>query len=151
VNQGKDHTKKTAQAIMTAKAGAFMGINSMRSPAYFRQAGNDISRSRVTASFYAFENFTRYALLFSNYFWHIYFPLSAYPSFYSFRAEPKVKWKSRQGILPDEISYFPRMSYGTNSYETLIFSGVVIFTDAYLPIRKLTGKQYFTRINRLSS
>jgi hypothetical protein len=62
VNQGKDHTKKTAQAIMTAKAGAFMGINSMRSTAYFMQAGNDISRSRVTESFYAFENFTRYAL-----------------------------------------------------------------------------------------
>ncbi|PNF42789.1 hypothetical protein B7P43_G13621 [Cryptotermes secundus] len=112
VNQGKDHTKKTAQAVMTAKAGAFMGINSVRSTAYFMQAGNDINRSRVTESFYAFENFTR--------------------------AEPKVKWRSRQGLLPDEVSYFSRMSYGKNSYETLTFSGVVIFTDAYLPIRKLT-------------
>jgi hypothetical protein len=62
VNQGKDHTKKTAQAVMTAKAGAFMGINSMRRPSYFLQAGNDISMSRVTESFYAFENFPRYVL-----------------------------------------------------------------------------------------
>lgn len=62
MNQGKDHTKKTAQAIMTAKAGAFMGINSMRSTSYFMQAGNDISMSRVKESFYAFENFTRYVL-----------------------------------------------------------------------------------------
>jgi hypothetical protein len=35
------------------------------------------------------------------------------------------------------------MSYGKNSYETLIFSSVVIFTDAYLPIRKLIGKQFY--------
>lgn len=143
VNQGKDHTKKTAQAVMTAKAGAFMGINSMRSTAYFMQAGNDISKSRVTESFYAFENFTRYALLYSNYCWHKFLPSSVYPSFSSFRAEPKVKWRSRQGLLPDEVSYFPRMNYGKNSYETLTFSGVVIFTDAYLPIRKLIGKQYY--------
>ncbi|KDR15355.1 CD109 antigen [Zootermopsis nevadensis] len=111
VNQGKDHTKKTAQAIMTANAGAFMGINSMRSTLYFMQAGNDISRSRITESFFAFENFTR--------------------------SEPKVKWRSRQGLIPDEVSYFPSMSYGLNSYETLRFSGVVVLTDAYLPIREL--------------
>lgn len=60
-----------------------------------------------------------------------------------FRAEPKVKWRSRQGLLPDEVSYFPSMSYGKNSFETLTFSGVVVFTDAYLPIRKLIGKQYY--------
>jgi len=47
---------------MPAKAGAFMGINSMRRTTYFMQAGNDISMSRVTESFYAFENFTRYGL-----------------------------------------------------------------------------------------
>jgi hypothetical protein len=59
-----------------------------------------------------------------------------------FRSEPKVKWRSRQGLVPDEVSYFQSKSYGKNSYETLIFSGVLVFTDANLPIRKLEGKQY---------
>jgi hypothetical protein len=40
------------------------------------------------------------------------------------------------------VSYFHSRSYGKDSYETLIFSGVVIFTDAHLPIRKLDGKDY---------
>ncbi|PSN51286.1 hypothetical protein C0J52_05303, partial [Blattella germanica] len=48
VNQGKDHTKKTAEAVMTAKAGAFMALNSIRSISYFMQAGNEMTRSRVT-------------------------------------------------------------------------------------------------------
>lgn len=147
MNQGKDHTKKTAQAIMTAKAGAFMGINSMRSILYFMQAGNDISRSRITESFFAFENFTRYVYNTVIYYQHklnsliisllYFFTLH----FFLFRSEPKVKWSSRQGLVPDEVSYFPSMSYGKNTYETFIFSGVVVLTDAYLPIRELTGKQ----------
>jgi len=71
-----------------------------------------------------------------------------------FRSEPKVKWRSRQGLVPDEVSYFQSRSYGKNSYETLIFSGVIVFTDAHLPIRKLDGKHYCcisTSCARLSS
>jgi len=59
-----------------------------------------------------------------------------------FRSEPKVKWRSRQGLVPDEASYFHSRIYGKNSYETLIFSGVIVSTDAHLPIRKLDGKNY---------
>jgi len=70
------------------------------------------------------------------------FLLSVKASVSCFRSEPKVKWRSRQGLVPDEVSYFHSRSCGKNSYETFIFLGVIVFTDAHLPIRKLDGKKY---------
>ena len=51
---------------MPAKAGAFMGINSMRTLSYYMQAGNEISKSRVIESLFSFENRTRYVKLFKS-------------------------------------------------------------------------------------
>ncbi|KAJ4443778.1 hypothetical protein ANN_05556 [Periplaneta americana] len=113
VNLGKDHTKKTAEAIMTANAGSFMAINSMRSSSYFMQAGNEMSKSRMIESFFEFENFTR--------------------------SEPKVKWRSRQGLYPDEVAYVRSMSHGKNSNETFINAGVIVFTDAILPVKEISN------------
>ncbi|KAJ8867275.1 hypothetical protein PR048_031074, partial [Dryococelus australis] len=106
MNQGKDHTMKTVQALMPADAGSFMGINSHRAAVYLMQAGNDISKSRVVNSFFKFENFSR--------------PVA------------KVTRKSRQGLLPDESMYLVTMNDAMDTSQTFALANVVVFTNAHL-------------------
>ncbi|CAG2064382.1 unnamed protein product [Timema podura] len=97
---------------MPADAGAFMGIHAQRSASYFMQAGNDISKSRVVDSFFLFENFTR--------------------------SEPKVVWKSREGLVPDESVYLTSMNDGVDTNQTFTLANLAVFTDAHVPARPRT-------------
>ncbi|XP_066991727.2 CD109 antigen isoform X2 [Anabrus simplex] len=108
MNQGKDHTKQSVEAVMNAEAGAFMGIQAQRSSAYRIQAGNDISKSRVMASLYLLEN--------------------------SSRSEYRVTWRSRDGLQPDENVYFSSMDYGVDCHTTFSFAGLAVLSDALVPV-----------------
>ncbi|XP_063236923.1 thioester-containing protein 1 allele S1-like [Bacillus rossius redtenbacheri] len=114
VNQGKDRTMRTAQAIMPADAGAFMGINAQRAAPYRAQAGNDVSKSRVADSFFKFENFSR--------------PVA------------RVTRRSRQGLKPDESVYLVTGNDALDARQTFALAGVAVFTDALLPESPSDGK-----------
>ena len=45
----------------------------------------------------------------------------------------------REGLQPDEVSYFPAPNYGVDANRTFAFSQLVVFTDAAVPLLPSTG------------
>ena len=59
--------------------------------------------------------------------------------FLFYRPLSKVKWRSREGLVPDEVVYLPNMAGGRDSHETFMSSGIIVFTDAHIAVKNENG------------
>ncbi|GLH03267.1 Uncharacterized protein GBIM_09200 [Gryllus bimaculatus] len=108
MNQGKDPTMRTAEAVTRARAGAFMGLHAERGVSFRTQAGNAISKARALLAFHRLDN-------------------------NGSRLENSVWWRSRDGLLPDRLEFFASSNPGVDANTTLEFAGLGVFTDALVP------------------
>ena len=59
LNQDKDHSKGTVEAVCRSTPGSFFGLSGLRTDAYRAAGDAELSKASVLRQLYSFENFTR--------------------------------------------------------------------------------------------
>ena len=59
LNQDKDHSKATVEAVCRSTPGSFFGLSGLRTDARRAAGDSELSRASVLRELYSFDNFTR--------------------------------------------------------------------------------------------
>ncbi|XP_043245415.1 CD109 antigen-like [Amphibalanus amphitrite] len=107
LNQDKDHSKATVEAVCRSIPGSFFGLSGLRTDARRAAGDSELSKASVLRELYSFENFTR--------------------------SVHSVTRRFRGGLHPDDVDYFSAPNYGVDANRTFAFAQLVVFTDGAVP------------------
>ncbi|XP_076069383.1 CD109 antigen-like [Oratosquilla oratoria] len=113
INQHKDHSKKTVEVTLGAKAGANFALSCMRADTYLKHT-SDMTYERIISTLHKMES--------------------------SPRSVHTVVHKSRDGKSKDRLVALQAHSYGRDPLQVFQQEGLVVLTDAKLHTERLTGQ-----------
>ncbi|XP_037927862.1 CD109 antigen [Teleopsis dalmanni] len=108
INNRKARTGEKVEVAIFGEPGSYVGLSGIDSAFYTMQAGNELTYAKIITKMSSFDEQT------NGTYKHI--------------------WHSHAGI-PDELVYFPASSFGIDANRTFEYSGLIVFTDGYVPRR----------------
>ncbi|XP_034097633.1 CD109 antigen [Drosophila albomicans] len=109
INNRKARTGEKVEVAIFGEPGSYVGLSGIDSAFYTMQAGNELTYAKIITKMSNFDEQT------NGTYKHI--------------------WYSHEGN-PDELVYFPASSFGIDANRTFEYSGLVVFTDGYVPRRQ---------------
>ncbi|XP_016968593.1 CD109 antigen [Drosophila biarmipes] len=111
INNRKARTGEKVEVAIFGEPGSYVGLSGIDSAFYTMQAGNELTYAKIITKMSNFDEQT------NGTYKHI--------------------WYSHEGN-PDELVYFPASSFGVDANRTFEYSGLIVFTDGYVPRRQDT-------------
>ncbi|XP_002027253.2 CD109 antigen [Drosophila persimilis] len=111
INNRKARTGEKVEVAIFGEPGSYVGLSGIDSAFYTMQAGNELTYAKIITKMSNFDEQT------NGTYKHI--------------------WYSHEGN-PDELVYFPASSFGIDANRTFEYSGLIVFTDGYVPRRQDT-------------
>uniref|UniRef100_A0A1A9WXK7 Thioester-containing protein 6 n=1 Tax=Glossina brevipalpis TaxID=37001 RepID=A0A1A9WXK7_9MUSC len=108
INNRKARTGEKVEVAIFGEPGSYVGLSGIDSAFYTMQAGNELTYAKIITKMTNFDEQT------NGTYKHI--------------------WNSHAGN-PDELIYFPASSFGVDANRTFEYSGLIVFTDGYVPRR----------------
>ncbi|XP_037809897.1 CD109 antigen [Lucilia sericata] len=108
INNRKARTGEKVEVAIFGEPGSYVGLSGIDSAFYTMQAGNELTYAKIITKMSSFDEQT------NGTYKHI--------------------WYSHAGN-PDDLVYFPASSFGIDANRTFEYSGLVVFTDGYVPRR----------------
>ncbi|KAM7353925.1 macroglobulin complement-related [Cochliomyia hominivorax] len=108
INNRKARTGEKVEVAIFGEPGSYVGLSGIDSAFYTMQAGNELTYAKIITKMSSFDEQT------NGTYKHI--------------------WYSHEGN-PDVLVYFPASSFGIDANRTFEYSGLVVFTDGYVPRR----------------
>lgn len=109
INNRKARTGEKVEVAIFGEPGSYVGLSGIDSAFYTMQAGNELTYAKIITKMSNFDEQT------NGTYKHI--------------------WYSHEGN-PDELVYFPASSFGIDANRTFEYSGLIVFTDGYVPRRQ---------------
>ncbi|XP_030384832.1 CD109 antigen [Scaptodrosophila lebanonensis] len=108
INNRKARTGEKVEVAIYGEPGSYVGLSGIDSAFYTMQAGNELTYAKIITKMSNFDEQT------NGTYKHI--------------------WYSHEGN-PDQLVYFPASSFGIDANRTFEYSGLIVFTDGYVPRR----------------
>ncbi|XP_005178924.2 CD109 antigen [Musca domestica] len=108
INNRKARTGEKVEVAIFGEPGSYVGLSGIDSAFYTMQAGNELTYAKVITKMSTFDEQTN--------------------------GTYRQIWHSHAGN-PDELVYYPASSFGIDANRTFEYSGLVVFTDGYVPRR----------------
>ncbi|XP_064537574.1 CD109 antigen [Drosophila montana] len=109
INNRKARTGEKVEVAIFGEPGSYVGLSGIDSAFYTMQAGNELTYAKIITKMSNFDEQT------NGTYKHI--------------------WYSHEGN-PDELVYFPASSFGIDANRTFEYSGLIVFTDGFVPRRQ---------------
>ncbi|XP_034475080.1 CD109 antigen [Drosophila innubila] len=109
INNRKARTGEKVEVAIFGEPGSYVGLSGIDSAFYTMQAGNELTYAKIITKMSNFDEQT------NGTYKHI--------------------WYSHEGN-PDQLVYFPASSFGIDANRTFEYSGLIVFTDGYVPRRQ---------------
>lgn len=108
INNRKARTGEKVEVAIFGEPGSYVGLSGIDSAFYTMQAGNELTYAKIVTKMSSFDEQTN--------------------------GTYKHVWHTHAGT-PDELVYFPASSFGIDANRTFAYSGLIVFTDGYVPRR----------------